>query len=536
MQENDSFSDRFDGATLPSALADAADLWAQREAYVFETGRLTYAEVAAGASGVAAGLTELGIEHGDRVAVLMAGYHHWPSIYFGVTALGAILVPLNTRLTPHELSDLLKRSSARAVIYRADATRGRDLQGRVREAVALARGDGVAELVIAIDTELEGDEIGYEQISTPGDPSALRRYAEPLPPDGTSAIIYTSGSTGTPKGAMLNHRAMLRGAFYAGELLDVTPDDRLFSPQPFFHAGGAIQMMLCPIVSGATSVVQAYFSCTEALGMMEAERCTLALGHQPHWVDYLADPSLAGRTLALRSAYVIGDSKIRRRIYEQLGIVTISPYAMTETHLGAVSPTLSDGLEACLETNGRPFPGVRMLIRDLETDQPLPDGEVGEICLGGWCPMAGYLDEPELTAAAFDSSGAIRTGDLGVVADDGNLRLVGRRKEMIRVGGENVSAGEVVGVLTDHPAVKQAVAVSIQDPRLGEFVGAAIEFHDGAEASPEELAAFCGQRLARYKVPRVFEVVSQWPMTGTGKIDRMSIEREMNAVAAQPAN
>jgi fatty-acyl-CoA synthase len=525
------FRDDFSDATLPSALADACERWGEREAYVFEDGRLSFLDVGARAASVAAGLTQLGIGRDDRVAVLMAGYHDWPAIYFGVASLGAVLVPLNTRLTPHELRDLIQRSGACAVIYRADS-RGRDLQGRVRAAVDRGGGRRVPELVAVIGADPGPGEIAFEGVPRAARSGALRDWASRLAPDSLAAIIYTSGSTGTPKGAMLNHRAMLRGAWYASRLLDATADDRIFSPQPFFHAGGAIHMMLAPVVSGTASVVQAYFDCSAALAIMARERCTLALGHQPHWVDYLADPGVESCDLSLRSAYVIGDTKIRREIYERLGIVTISPYAMTETHLGGVSPLLADGVAACLETNGRPFPGVVMTVRDVETDEPVPAGHVGEICLGGWCPMLGYLDEPELTAQAFDQDGAIRTGDLGVVGEDGNLRLVGRRKEMIRVGGENVSAGEVAGVLMDHPAVKQAVVVAIQDERLGELVGAAIQLHDGATPDIAGLEEHCRERLARYKLPRHLEIVEEWPMTGTGKIDRMAVQRQLD-VAAQ---
>lgn len=303
----------------------------------------------------------------------------------------------------------------------------------------------------------------------------------------------------------------------------------MFSSQPFFHAGGAIHMMLMPIVAGVTAVVQAYFHSARALELMESERCTLALGHQPHWVDFLADSTLGKRRLVLRAAWVIGDSHIRHAIYERLGLVTVSPYAMTETHLGGASATLADGVDVCLDTNGHVYPGIEMIIRDLVTDAPVPRGEVGEICLGGWCPMSGYLDEEELTAQSFDPDGAIRTGDLGRIGEDGQLRLVGRRKEMIRVGGENVSSGEVAAVLADHPAVKQAVAVALPEPRLGEVVGAAIERHQGASVDLNELDAFCRERLARYKVPRYVEIVTEWPMTGTGKIDRVAVQARLNA-------
>lgn len=518
------FSDPFDAETLPTALDAAARRWGDREAHVFADRRLTYGEIAQDAERVASGLVELGVTSGQRVAVLMAGYGDWPAVYFGVTRAGAILVPLNTRLTPPELADLIRRSGATAVIYRPDSGRGRDLRGRVRAAMELLAPERRPRHVI-----VAGGEAGHGELTL----SDLARGAGRSPIDAAvasesiAAIVYTSGSTGTPKGAMLNHRALLRGSYYASGTLEMGPGDRFFNPQPFFHAGGAVQVMLAPVVTGVTAFTQAYFNAAEALEIMERERCTLTLGHQPHWVDYLSQPGISTRRLALRAAYVIGDAGIRHDIYERLGLVTVSPYGMTETHLGGVSARLEHGVQACLNTYGHPFPGVEMTIRDVETDEPVRPGDTGEICLGGWCPMAGYLDEEELTAAAFDASGAIRTGDLGRVAEDGFLRLVGRRKEMIRVGGENVSPSEIADVLCAHPAVKQAVVVGIDDPRLGEVAAAAIEYHSGAAPDPATIQSFCGERLARYKIPRRIEVIDAWPMTGTGKIDRVAIRTEL---------
>lgn len=522
----ESFTDRFDKATVPGELASAAAAWPDREAYVFEDGRLSFADAAGEAAAMAAGLRELGIVPGNRVAVLMAGYAQWPAVYFGVMAAGAILVPINTRLTPGEISDLVVRSEAASVVYRADPERGGDLQGRVRLALASIPATRRPGLIIAAATEPGPGEAGLGELLRSGGARPVPLTSAPTAPDSVAAVIYTSGSTGKPKGVMLRHRAMLRGAYYSSSQLAMGPGDRLFSAQPFFHAGGAVQVMLAPVVLGSASVTQSYFDAPNALSIMEREHCTLTLGHQPHWVDYLARPDVRSR-LSLRSAFVIGESAIRREIYDRLGLVTVSPYGMTETHLGGASATLADGVDACLNTHGRPFPGVTMVIRDPGTGEPVKPGQTGEICFGGWCPMSGYLGEPGLTAEALDPVGAVRTGDLGFVGPDGLLRLVGRRKEMIRVGGENVSPLEIADVLCAHPAVKQAVVVPLRDYRLGEVVAAAIECRDGSTVDLGEILSFCSQRLARYKVPRHIAVVTELPMTGTGKVDRAAVRAQL---------
>ena len=528
MNASEASSGRFDSATLPSELERAASAWPDREAYVFEDGRLTFAAVARRAAAIATGLAELGVGPGARVAVLMAGYADWPGVYFGITAAGATLVPLNTRLAEGEIGELIVRSGAVAVIYQPDSDRGNDLQGRVRRALANLSSEYRPAHVISAGGEASSDELTLDQVAV-ADGSPNMTPASGLSSKSTCAIMYTSGSTGPSKGAILRHGALLRAAHNSLAALQVGQEDRFFSPLPFFHAGGAIGVMPVPVVTGATVVTQAYFDAGDALATMERERCTVTVGHQPHWVDYLAHPEIRSRRLALRAGYVIGDPKIRRKIYDTLGLVTVSPYGLTETHLAGASATLGDDLATCLETHGRPFAGVALTIRDVETDEPVGVDQMGEICLGGWCPMVGYLDDEQLTVRAYDSDGAIRTGDLGRVDADGNLRLVGRLKEMIRVGGENVSPSEVADVLSDHPSVKQAVVVPLEDHRLGEVPGAAIEFHEDSCIDIPAIETFCRDRLARYKVPRHIEAVTHWPMTGSGKIDRVAVRAHLIA-------
>jgi acyl-CoA synthetase (AMP-forming)/AMP-acid ligase II len=225
---------------------------------------------------------------------------------------------------------------------------------------------------------------------------------------------------------------------------------------------------------------------------------------------------------------VFASAEVNQRVYDEMGIKKlISPYGLTETHIGGTACALDDPLEIRMTTVGRPMPGVELAIRQPNGKDFLSAGQPGEVCFRGWCVTKGYFDDPEKTAEALDDQGWFRTGDLGVIGEDGYLRLVGRIKEMIRVGGENVAAAEIESALLKHQAVKQAVAVGMADPRLAEVVAAFVELKKGEQATEEELIDFCRQRLASFKVPRRIQLIEQWPMTGAGKIQRYVLKESL---------
>jgi acyl-CoA synthetase (AMP-forming)/AMP-acid ligase II len=320
---------------------------------------------------------------------------------------------------------------------------------------------------------------------------------------------------------MLYHLAMLRGAFYPSLPLRLTDRDRYFSAQPFFHAGGSIKVMLAPVVIGCTMVVQSYFDPGEALYLMEKHECNVTMGHQPHWVEYLNHPDLKKRTLRLDRAMSFASPEVNRRVRQELGLEKlISPYGLTETHLAGTACETDDPVEKRMSTVGRPMIGVEMGIRAADRPEFMPDGQQGEVCFRGWCTMKGYFDDPERTRAVLDADGWLRTGDVGVVDPEGYLRLVGRIKDMVRVGGENVAAADVEGYLLRHEKVKQVVVVGMPDPRLTEVCAAFVELKPGAQASEEELLAYCRNGLASFKAPRRIIFTNEWPMTGAGKIQR----------------
>ncbi|HLN85156.1 MAG TPA: AMP-binding protein, partial [Candidatus Limnocylindrales bacterium] len=516
--------DKWTGKTIGMALDDAARKYGDRVATVFDNGAVTYMRLKHTADLIARGFLSLGIGKGDKVAVWMAGYSEWAFVYFALMRIGAIIVPVNTRYRPDEIEYVLNKSRAAVLIFKEEPNRDYlslltelcPRMGDSADALPNEKLPYLKRLVVSSQRNLPGW-FPFDELKTLGakvSENSLAEAASNVSADDIAMIQFTSGTTAMPKGAMLFQAAMLRGACCGSQALQLSESDRFFSPQPFFHVGGSIQVMLTPVVSGCTMIVQPYFHAGEALEIMERHRCNVLMGHQPHYIEYLNHPQLKTRALALEKGMIFASPQVNKRVHDEMGIKKlISPYGLTETHIGGTACALDDPLELRMTTVGKAMPGVEIAIRQPGAEKFLPTGESGEICFRGWCVTKGYYDDPEKTAEAIDGEGWFRTGDLGVIGADGNLRLIGRIKDMIRVGGENVAAAEVEAVLLKHDAVKQAVAVGMADPRLAEVVAAFVELKAGQANSEAELIAYCRQRLASFKVPRRIIFVTDWPIT-----------------------
>ena len=232
---------------------------------------------------------------------------------------------------------------------------------------------------------------------------------------------------------------------------------------------------------------------------------------------------------------IFASPEVNKRVHDEMGIrKLISPYGLTETHIGGTACELDDPLELRMTSVGKAMPGVEIGIQQPDGNEFLSAGRPGEICVRGWCIMKGYFDDPQKTAEALDENGWFRTGDVGTIGSDGYLRLVGRIKDVIRVGGENVAAADVESVLLKHDAIKQAIAVGMADPRLAEVVAVFVELKTGKQTTEEEIIAFCRRHLASFKVPRRVNFVYEWPMTGAGKIQRYVLKELLGKEATEP--
>lgn len=532
-------SDPWTAKTIGIALDEAAARYGNRIGWVFDNGEVSYNRLKESADALARGFLSLAIGNGDKVAIWMAGYAEWAYLYFALARIGAIMVPVNTRYRPEEIQYVLNKSRASLLVVKEDSHKD-----YVRLLQELSPGAGekagalpceslpyLRQLVVSSERRLDGA-TAFEDLIARGSAvsrQALDEAAAKVSPGDTAMLQFTSGTTAMPKAAMLFHNAMLRGAWCGCRVLQLTEADLFFSPQPFFHVGGSIQVMLTPIISGCRMLVQPYFDAGQALKLMECHRCNVLMGHQPHFIEYLNHPDLKTRNLVLEKGMIFASPEVNKRVYDEMGIrKLISPYGLTETHVGGTACALDDPLEIRMTTVGRAMPGVELAIRQPNGTEFLAEGEPGEVCFRGWCITQGYFDDREKTAEALDDKGWFRTGDLGVIGKDGYLRLVGRIKEMIRVGGENVAAAEIESVLLKHQAIKQAVAVGMADARLAEVVAVFVQLKTGKQATEEEVIEFCRQRLASFKVPRRVAFVDEWPMTGAGKIQRYILRESLH--------
>ncbi len=507
------WDDKWAGKTIGAALDEAAERYGDKVATVFQNGEVTYSQLKQTADLVARGFLSLGIGKGDKVAIWMAGYAEWAYAYFALARIGAIIVPVNTRYRPEEVEYVLNKSKASILLLKDEPNK--DYLGLLQELVPGAgeASDAIPDekvpylrkIVVSSQRRLVGCLTfdGLKNLSSGVSEATLHQAARKVTSEEIAMIQFTSGTTAMPKGAMLYHVAMLRGAYYGSQVLKLTEADRFFSPQPFFHVGGSIKVMLAPIVSGCTMIVQPYFDAGAALELMERHHCNVLMGHQPHFIEYLNHPDLKKRKLVLEKGMIFASPEVNKRVYDEMGIKKlISPYGLTETHIGGTACEMDDPLELRMTTVGRPMPGVEIGIRQPDGKEFLPAGESGEVCFKGWCVTKGYFDDPQKTTETLDDEGWFCTGDLGVIGSDGYLRLVGRIKDMIRVGGENVAAADVEAVLLKHDAVKQAVAVGMANDRLVEVVAVFVELRTDKQATEQEIMDYCRQHLASFKVPR----------------------------------
>lgn len=512
--------------TTQRALDRAAAIAPEVEAVVVPSGRITYGALAAEVARLRAALAAAGIGRGDHVGLCLGNGPRWVAIFLALGSLGAVTVPVNTRFRGEEMAYALRQSRVRLLL-----TADRFLRA---DFVAMLRG-----ICPGIDTGLPDAALpDLAQVVVLGEdvPSGARRWEEFLAagegrdvpatcaPDDVLLIQYTSGTTAFPKGVLLTHRSMCADAFFSGGRMGLRVADRFHSARPFFHVAGTTLSILSCLQHVATLVSMDRFEPAEALRLMEEERCTHFSGNDTMALMLLNHPDLAGRRLALRGAWAAASPSIVRRIIDELGArECVVGYGLSEA-----SPNVAQSAwwePEAIRVAGRmlPEPGVDVRIRTLDGGADCPPGEQGEILVRGWNVMQGYFDKPEETAKALSPEGWLATGDLGRLGEDGRLEFCGRAKDIVRVGGENVSPAEVEDMLHRHPAIRQAVVVGIPDPRLVEVVCAFVILNEGAACDPEALIAWSRERMAGFKVPRYVQVVESFEaigMTASSKIQK----------------
>jgi len=526
------------GAVLDKAIAR----WPETEALVsVEQGiRWTYAELGRRVDRLAAGLLALGLAPGDRVGIWAPNCVEWTLTQFATARTGLIQVNVNPAYRLAELEYTLNKVGIKALIS-AQAFKTSDYIGMVEslapEIAASVPGDLRASRVpdLRIVAKIGGAQrpgwLDFSEIVA-DDFGPLRRVAPSLDARQAINIQFTSGTTGLPKGATLCHRNIVNNAYFVGTSMGLTAGDRLCVPVPLYHCFGMVMANLACVVHGATMVyASAGFDPLAVLKTIQAERCTALHGVPTMFIAELQHPDFESYDLSsLRAGIMAGAPcpiEVMRRVIDRMGMrdVTIA-YGMTETSPVSFQSSTGDSIERRVTTVGRIQPHMEAKVIDPD-GRTLNRGAAGELCSRGYAVMLGYWGDPVRTAEAIDSEGWMHTGDLGVIDAEGYCNIVGRSKDMIIRGGENIYPREVEEFLFRHPKIEDVAVVGIPCERFGEQVCAWIRIRRGETASEEEILAFCREQIAHYKVPAHICFVDAFPMTVTGKVQKYLIRETM---------
>jgi fatty-acyl-CoA synthase len=481
--------------------------------------RFTWAELNSAVDRLARGLLGFDLEKGDRLGVWSPNRCEWALTQYATAKLGVILVNINPAYRTSELEYALRQSGCR-VLVAAPEFKGADYRAMVEE---VRDGLPALEQVVFFDSP-EWDALAAGDRGP--DETELRARMDELDFDDPINIQYTSGTTGRPKGATLTHHNILNNALLLSDALGYTEADRVCIPVPLYHCFGMVIGNLACTLSGACIVYpEAAFDPLATLDAMATERCTSVYGVPTMFIAELGHPRFSEFDLtSLRTGIMAGSPcpiEVMRRVGSEMGIeeMTIA-FGMTETSPASTVVRPDDTLEHRCETVGQAMPHTEIKIVDPVSERTVVRGESGEFRTRGYLVMSGYWDEPERTAEAIDSAGWMHTGDLATMDEDGYVRIVGRIKDMIIRGGENVYPREIEEFLYGHPAVADVQVVGVPDERLGEEVMAWVIAREGATVDGDELREYCRGKIARYKIPRYVASCGEFPMTVTGKIQK----------------
>ncbi len=527
--------------SVGAAFDEVAARHADREALVFHEQRITYRQLRERADRFAKGLIGLGVRRDDKVAVWMHNNPEWVYAFLGAAKMGAVFVPVNSRFKQQEVEYLLAQSDSTTLVFQ-DRQHTTDFEAILGElcpelkecapgALRSARYPFLRNVICRAERAPGGTFTVGELMALGERAVSSERLADAqsaVGPDDLFMIQYTSGTTAFPKGCMLPHSAVVRDVLAMGSNMALGSDDRIYCALPFNHVGGSLITMLMGLFAGATVVTTERFEASEALAIIERERCTAMNGVETMWAELLKHPRLDGSDLAtLKKGWAIGSTELLRSVAERLGVTRfVNTYGLSEQTANTGTTKADDPLEHKLRWNGRPHPGTEMKIIDPVTGKDLAAGQQGEICVRGYNVMRGYYRKEEETAKVTLEGGWLRTGDLGLMDEAGNFRFTGRAKDMLRVGGENVSAIEVEGFIFQHPAVRQVQVVGVPDPRLVEVPMAFVQLKEGQACREEEIIEFCRGRLAKFKIPRHVRFVTEFPLTASGKVQKHKLREE----------
>jgi len=527
---------------LAAAAAHTPDALALAVAH--QSLRFSFAEMDREVERIARGLVACGLKGGERVGIWAPNCAEWVLTMFAAARAGLVLVNINPAYRTRELEFALRWVGCRALIF-APRFKSSDYAGMLQSLIPELKAAAPGRLECAAFPELRllvqlgaappAGALSFADLQAAGhdlDESVMEAVGRTLDPDDVFNIQFTSGTTGTPKGAALTHFNIVNNGYFVGEGMRLTGADRVCIPVPLYHCFGMVLGVLAAMTHGAASVFPGDgFEPLSVLETVARERCTALHGVPTMFIAELEHPRFREFDLSsLRTGIMAGSpcpTAVMRRVVAEMHMpeVTIC-YGMTETSPVSFQTQHDDSLERRVGTVGRVHPHVQVKIVDAD-GRITPRGVPGELLTRGYSVMRGYWNDVDRTCAAIDSGGWMHTGDLAVIDEEGYCNIVGRVKDMIIRGGENISPREIEEFLYRHPAVFDVAVVGVPDHKYGEAVCACIRLRDGAAATEEEIREFCREQIAHYKVPRYVRFVDSFPLTISGKVQKYLIREHM---------
>jgi fatty-acyl-CoA synthase len=531
--------------TIGAAFDSAVGQWTDKEAIVVrhQNIRWSYRQLGDAVDAFAAGLLALNLEPGDRIGIWSPNNVEWVIAQFATAKAGLILVNINPAYRKGELSYTLKKVSCKVLILAREFKTSnyvamlREVAPAIDSSVSgqlnLEELPDLRSLIVISDDEIDGmfrfDDIAGMAPADADEQLAARALVSQ--PDDAINIQFTSGTTGLPKGATLTHFNVLNNAYFVGQAMKFTEQDRLCIPVPLYHCFGMVMSVLTSVLHGATMVFPSEaFEPRATLEAISEEKCTALQGVPTMFIAELEEPDFSQFDLSnLRTGIMAGAPcpiEVMRKVINDMNMdeVTIA-YGMTETSPVSFQSATDDPLEKRVSTVGRIHPHVQVKIID-EDGAVVPRGTSGELCTRGYSVMLGYWDDKEQTDETIDKAGWLHTGDLAVIDDDGYCDIVGRVKDMIIRGGENIYPREIEEYLFQHPQIQEVAVFGIPDEKYGEAVVAWIRLREGELIDADGIRDYCNEQIAYYKVPKHIIIVDEFPMTVTGKIQKFIMQEQ----------
>lgn len=515
--------EQWNGSTLFKVLREAGEKYGGREALIVGSRdqMASYKELSQKSDWFARALASIGACRGDRVAIWMTNSVEWAISFFAIQQIGAIAVPINTRFRAREVSYILRKVEAKFLIMH-DKFLGKvdalaivsEVMDELKEqATSRHTGEGLPDIIVfSTDRSTSHPFRSLEAMMHLGE--TLAKVESEVDVSDAAVVMFTSGTTSFPKGAVLSHKGLSLLAQHVGARQRLTVEDRFYSISPFFHCAGLMHALLTCLTYGVTLYTTVRYQVDEAYEVFSKERCTVYHGFIIPLEEMSKSPQFKAEDFRyLTRAWYSAPAERMAKLESVFGTKMCEVYGLTETG-GNVSICHIDEPEQIRhDTDGRPHSGIEVKIIEPDTGKVVEDETPGELCVRGWNVMKGYYGDVAATRHAIDSDGWMHTGDRGVKYKSGYIKFLSRIKDIIRVGGENLSPSEVEEFLMDHPAVREAAVIGVPDSRLDEVPVAFVQKVPGASVHPEELIKFAASRLAKFKVPKYVFLVEEFPRT-----------------------